>query len=155
MSANSKPASALAAGLKSKGFWLWVIQVLLACFYAFAGFNKVSMSPEALVEMGMSYVAAVPIALVRFIGVAEIAGALGLILPMATRIRPGLTPLAALGLCAIQLLAMPLHIYRGEYEVLPINLVLLAMAAFVYWGRSRPVADEAAGLRASRPAKRG
>lgn len=116
---------------------IWVVQVLLAAVYGMAGFNKVSLTPDALVQMGMGFVASVPLGLVRFIGVAELAGALGMLLPAATRVLPGLTPLAALGLSAIQILAMPVHVSRGEYGVLPVNIVLLAMALFVYWGRSR------------------
>jgi len=61
------------------------------------------------------------VTLVRFIGVSELAGALGLILPAATRIRPGLTPLAALGLSTIMALAMLFHLVRGEPQALPIE----------------------------------
>jgi putative oxidoreductase len=75
------------------------------------------------------------LALLRFIGVAELAGGLGLILPAATRIRPMLTPLAALGLATIMTLAFVFHIQRGEWDALPVNAVLGALAAFVAWGR--------------------
>lgn len=60
-----------------------------------------------------------------------------MILPAATRIRPGLTPLAGAGLAAIMLLAVVFHAVRGEMAALPINLTLGGMAAFVAWGRSR------------------
>jgi putative oxidoreductase len=76
--------------------------------------------------------------MVRFIGACELAGAVGLILPAATRIRPMLTPLAASGLVVVMLLAMAFHISRGEAaQALPINLTLGALAAFVAWGRFR------------------
>ena len=130
------PTASASAG-KAWTIGLWAVQILLAAMYGFAGFNKLAQSSDALVAMGMAWVASSPIALVRFIGLAEVAGALGMILPWATRIMPRLTPLAALGLCAIQVLAMPVHIFRGEYGVLPINLMLFAMALFVWWGRSR------------------
>ena len=83
----------------------------------------------------MGWPGEVPVALVRFIGAAELAAAAGLILPVLTGIMPRLTALAALGLATIQVLAMGLHIYRGEFEVLPVNAVLLALAVYVILGR--------------------
>ena len=68
----------------------------------------------------------------------ELAGALGMILPAATRILPWLTPLAALGFAVIQVLAIGTHALLGETaQTLPINLVLLALSLFVAWGRMR------------------
>ena len=116
---------------------LWVAQVALAGFYGFAGFNKVSQSMEALGAMGMGYALDFPELLTRFIGTMEILGAIGIILPALTRILPRLTPLAALGFSVIQVLAMGVHISRGEFMVLPMNLVLLALSLFVLWGRER------------------
>ena len=116
---------------------LWLAQVVLAGVYAMAGFMKISQPIEALVASGMAYASDYPELLTRFIGTMEILGALGLILPAATRILPGLTPLAALGLSVIQVLAMGVHISRGEFMVLPMNLVLLALSLFIFWGRSR------------------
>ena len=63
--------------------------------------------------------------------------AIGLILPALTRILPRLTPLAALGVSIIQVLAMLFHVSRGEFMVLPLNVVLLALSLFVLWGRER------------------
>jgi putative oxidoreductase len=116
---------------------LWVAQVLLAAFYLFAGYNKLTQPIEALGAMGMGFVLVVPELLTRFIGLAEVLGAVGLILPAATRIMPRLTPLAALGLSIIQVLAIGFHISRGEVMVLPMNLVLLALSLLVLWGRER------------------
>lgn len=116
---------------------LWIVQILLAAFYGFAGFTKVSTAPADLVTMGMAYAADVPAALLLFVGTAEILGALGLLLPGLTKIKPILTPLAAVGLSVIQVLAMILHLMRGEMSVLPMNLVLLALSVFVVWGRMR------------------
>jgi hypothetical protein len=116
---------------------LWVVQVLLAAFYAMAGSMKLTQTIEALVASGMSYAGDYPELLTRFIGTMELLGAIGIILPAATRILPRLTPLAALGFSVIQVLAMGVHISRGEFMVLPMNLVLLALALFVVWGRTR------------------
>lgn len=129
-----------AGGLKTGRGWnigLWVVQVVLAGFFAMAGFMKLSQPIEALVASGMSYAGDYPELLTRFIGTMELLGAIGIILPAATRILPGLTPLAAAGFALIQVLAMGVHISRGEFMVLPMNLVLLALALFVIWGRTR------------------
>ena len=116
---------------------LWVAQVILAAVYVMAGFMKLTQPIDALVASGMSYAGDYPELLTRFIGTMEGLGALGIILPAATRIAPRLTPLAALGFSIIQILAIGLHSSRGEFQVLPVNLVLLALSLFVLWGRLR------------------
>jgi uncharacterized membrane protein YphA (DoxX/SURF4 family) len=115
---------------------LWVVQGLLAAAFGMAGLMKTT-KPIADLAQQMVWPGAVPAALVRLIGASELLGAIGLILPAATRIRPSLTPLAALGLVAVMALALPFHISRGELQALPINLTLGALAAFVAWGRFR------------------
>jgi len=82
---------------------------------------------------------------VRFIGVVEVLGALGVVVPAATRIKPSLTPLAALGLTTVMVLASLTHLARGEVQMLPITIVLATLAAFVAWGRFRkaPIAPRA------------
>lgn len=135
----------MTSGTTGRNGWnigLWAAQALLALFYGFAGFNKLTQSMEGLAAMGMSYAVDFPELLTRFIGTMEVLGAIGIILPALTRIQPRLTPLAALGFSIIQVLAMAVHTTRGEFGVLPMNLVLLALSLFVLWGRSRkaPVA---------------
>lgn len=78
---------------------------------------------------------AVPKPLLTFIGVAEILGGVGLIAPAATGILPWLTPLAAAALALVMLLARGFHAMRREYPNIVNNLVLLAVAAFVAYGR--------------------
>jgi putative oxidoreductase len=81
----------------------------------------------------------VPVALLRFIGISEALGAVGLILPSALRILPKLTPLAAVGLATVMALAIPFHASRGELlQALPANVILGSLAAFVAWGRTWP-----------------
>jgi len=116
---------------------LWVAQVVLAAIYVMAGFMKLTQPIDALVASGMTYAGDYPEMLTRFIGTMEVLGAIGIILPAATRIAPFLTPLAALGFSTIQVLAIGLHSSRGEFQVLPVNLVLLALSLFVLWGRLR------------------
>lgn len=113
---------------------LWGTQILLLLFYAFTGYMKLTQPILDLAAM-MGWPGMVPVAMVRFIGLAEFAGAVGMVLPMLTKIQPRLTILAALGLSVLQVFAMIWHIIHGEFFVLPINLVLLALAVFVLWGR--------------------
>lgn len=117
---------------------LWVAQIALALLYLAAGGAKLALPIDALAAAGMSFVFHVPEAFTRLIGILEILGAAGLVLPAATRILPVLTPLAALGLALLQVGATVTHALLGETAAtLPINLVLLAAALFVAWGRSR------------------
>ena len=117
---------------------LWVAQGLLAVVYLFAGGAKLLQPIDGLVAMGMGYAADFPALFTRFVGLMEVLGALGLILPAAARIAPMLTPLAAVGLSFVQVSAIVLHATRGETAMtLPANLVLLALSLFVVWGRLR------------------
>lgn len=112
----------------------WVIQVVLALAYLLAGFQKAFRPLDDVAKM-MPWVPAVPAPLVRFIGVAELLGAVGLILPALTGILPWLTPLAAVGLIIVQVLAAIFHISRREYANVPMNAVLLVLALVVAYGR--------------------
>ena len=124
---------------------LWIAQALLALAFLAAGAMKLTQ-PLATLATSMAWTADVPGALVRLIGLAEVLGALGLVLPAATRIRPRLTPLAAAALALVMVLAAILHLARGEAMMLPVNLILLALLAFVAWGRTAraPIAPRAA-----------
>ncbi len=117
---------------------LWVAQVLLAALYLMAGWMKLSQPMAGLAAMGMGYATEMPELFVRFVGLMEVLGAIGLIAPAASRILPILTPLAALGLSVVQVAAIILHAVRSETAMtLPMNLVLLALSLFVLWGRIR------------------
>jgi hypothetical protein len=112
---------------------LWVAQVLLAVGFGMAGLMKTTTPIDQLAQK-MPWVADLP-HLVRFIGLSELAAALGLVLPAATRIKPALTALAAAGLVVVMVLAAAFHVSRGELGALPVNFVLGGLAAFVAWGR--------------------
>jgi hypothetical protein len=86
-------------------------------------------------QRGMSWISALPKSLFTFIGLAEIAGGLGVVLPMLTGILPWLTPLAAALLALVMALAFAFHVRRKEYPNLAPNTVLFLLAAFVAWGR--------------------
>jgi hypothetical protein len=116
---------------------LWAGQVLLGLLFLFGGVMKVSQ-PMAELAQRLVWPGALPEGLVRFIGLSELLGGLGLILPSMTRIKPWLTPLAGAGLLTIMLLASLFHLSRGELGVLPMNFALGGLAAFIAWGRYRP-----------------
>ena len=113
---------------------LWVIQILLAAAFGMFGFNKISQPIEGLAGM-MPWVTSMPVLLVRFIGLSEVAGALGLLLPGLTKIQPKLTAWAGAGLAVVMILASLFHTSRGEFGNIGINVVLGALAAFVAWSR--------------------
>ncbi len=115
---------------------LWAAQVLIGLAFLMGGVLKAT-TPLAELALKMPWVTAIPGALTRFIGISEIAGGLGLILPALTRIKPVLTAFAGVGLAIIMVLAALLHVQRGELAALPINFVLGALSTFIAWGRFR------------------
>jgi putative oxidoreductase len=117
---------------------LWITQVLLAAMYLMAGSTKLFQPIEEMAKM-MPWVAESPAALVRFIGLSELLGGIGLLLPSLLRIQPKLTVYAAIGLATVQVLAAAFHLSRGESSVIGMNFFFLAMAVFVAWGRSKKV----------------
>lgn len=115
---------------------LWVAQVLLAAFFLMAGAPK-TFQPIAVLAAQLPSLAEMPAAVVRFIGISELLAAAGLVLPSLLRIKPGLTPLAAVALAFVMLLAAAFHLSRGEAPAVPMNILLGLVALFVAWGRSR------------------
>lgn len=115
-------------------FWLWVATVLLVVGYGLAGLMKTFRPIPVLAKM-MGWPGDVSASLVRFVGVSEIAGALGLVLPLLTGTLVWLTPLAAIGLSLIQVLAIGFHARREETgKTLPVNVILLGLSLFIAWG---------------------
>jgi putative oxidoreductase len=113
---------------------LWVIQVLLALVFLAAGIPKATQ-PIPRLSTRITWTKDVPTPLVRFIGVAEILGAFGLMLPALTGILPWLTVAAAVGLAIVQASAIVFHLMRREARVIVGNIVLLALLLFVVYGR--------------------
>ena len=116
---------------------IWGGQIALAGLYLMAAWMKGMMPIADLAAMGLTWAEGAPVWLVRGIALVESLGAVGVILPAATRIMPQLTVWAAAGLLAIQALAIPFHMIRGEFAALPFNLIYVALAVFVLWGRTR------------------
>jgi hypothetical protein len=111
---------------------LWIVQVLLALLYLFSGGLKLVLPLEKLTGP-----VALPGLFIRFIGVCEMLGALGLVLPGLLRIRTGLTPLAAAGLVIIMIGATVITLMGGDVVTAVIPLVVGILAAFVAYGRWR------------------
>lgn len=112
---------------------LWIIQVLLALLFLFAGAMKLIMPIE---EMTKQMPVAIPGLFLRFIGVCEVLGGLGLILPGLLRIKTWLTPLAAVSLVILMIGAMAFSLMIGVTAAIP-ALVTGILAAFVAYGRWR------------------
>ena len=113
---------------------LWIVQIVLALLFAMAGIMKVTQPVDKL-EARMGWVKDVGSRGVRLIGSLELLGAIGLILPAITGIWPWLTPVAAAGLALTMVGAIITHGRRGEYPTIGFNLVLLALALIVVFGR--------------------
>jgi len=125
---------------------LWIVQGLLAIIFLFSGGMKLVLPLEA-----MTGPIPVPGLFLRFIGVAEVLGAIGLILPGVLRIRPGLTPLAAAGLVIIMIGATVLTLAGGAVALALIPMVVGGLAAFIAYGRWRLTSP---GARSADPARR-
>lgn len=113
---------------------LWVCQTLLAVIFVVAGRMEATFAVSDIARIAPALVS-LPVPLIRFIGIIELVGALGLIVPAATRIYPVLTPWAAVGLATIMVLAIGFHVMSGVTDVLWGNVAIGALAAFVAWGR--------------------
>lgn len=110
----------------------WIVAALLASLYLYSGGFKMLRSPDQLRPM-MGWIDTVPLRLVRTIGMLEVLGALGLILPPLTGIARALALAAAIGLVLIQIGAISLLLRRGEAKLIGLNIVLLVLAAVEIW----------------------
>jgi len=116
---------------------LWILQVLMALLFLFAGGTKLIMSAEALSQPTTPNQVMLPVWFIRFIGVFEFLGGLGLLLPGLLRTRQYLTPLAALGLAIIMAGAVVFTIIGGAISVAVVNVVILLLLLFIAYGRWR------------------
>jgi hypothetical protein len=109
----------------------WIVAGLLALFYLYGGGLKVIQSRERLLPM-MAWVDSTPMPVVRTIGLLEVLGAIGLILPPLTGIAPWLALAAAVGFVVLQLGAVRVHLSRGDRQI-ALNIALLVAAAVSTW----------------------
>jgi uncharacterized membrane protein YphA (DoxX/SURF4 family) len=117
---------------------LWIIAIVLAVGFAASGLLKIVRRKEQLVASGFGWAQDFSPSTIRLIGVAEILGAIGLVLPAALHIAPVLVPLAAIGLALVMAGAAVVHGRRNEAPMIAINAVLLVLAVIVAWGRLGP-----------------
>ena len=116
---------------------LWIIQVLLALLFLFAGRTKLVLPMQVLQSMGSPNSIHLPGLLLRFIGVCEVLGGLGLILPGLLKIKPGLTALAAAGLVIVMIGAVVLTAAGDGIGAAVVPFVVLLLLIFVAYGRWR------------------
>jgi uncharacterized membrane protein YphA (DoxX/SURF4 family) len=117
---------------------LWIVAIVLAAGFAASGLLKLLVPKEKLVNSGQGWAQDFSPTSIRLIGVAEVLGAAGLTLPAVTHIAPILVPLAAIGLLLVMVGAAIVHARRKEAMNIAVNVVLLALAVFVAWGRLGP-----------------
>jgi hypothetical protein len=111
----------------------WIVAALLALVYLFAGSTKIARSRAQLEQSGMTWAAGAHPAVVKLVGIVEILGALGLILPPLLATAVFLAPLAAIGLIIVQAVAIGVHMQMRDLKSLPMNLVLLLLAFVAAW----------------------
>ena len=119
---------------------LWIVAGVLAAVFLGSGLSKLVQPRKKIVDSGMGWAEDFSDGAVKGIGALEVLGAAGLILPAALDIVPVLVPIAATGLALLMLGAAVTHARRKESTNIVVNIVLLALAAFVAWGRFGPYA---------------
>lgn len=117
---------------------LWIVAIVLSASFAGSGLLKLLVPKDKLVSSGQGWAQDYTPTSIRLIGVVELLGAAGLILPAVTHIAPILVPLAAVGLVLVMVGAAAVHARRKEAMNIGVNAVLLALAVFVAWGRFGP-----------------
>jgi hypothetical protein len=127
-------SSSVPATGKALRIGLWTTQVVVFALFTLFGAMKLIMPVDKLAAM-WHWPGQVPVWFLHLTGILDIAGGIGILLPAVARILPRLTLLAALGCTLLQIAAIVFHLSRGEAAVIPLNIFLLALAAFVLWGR--------------------
>jgi uncharacterized membrane protein YphA (DoxX/SURF4 family) len=117
---------------------LWITQIVLALLFLFAGGTKLALSSETLASMGSPNQVVLPVWFIKFIGVAEVLGALGLILPGILRRQQHLTALAALGLTIIMIGAVVVRVIGDGPKMAIMPLVVGLLCGLVAYARMKP-----------------
>lgn len=129
MKQHEKPAKAL-------NIILWGAQILLSLCLIWASWMKWFTPAEELAGM-WPWTGDVSSGFVKFTGIIDLAGGLGLILPPLLKMNRKLVPLAAIGIIVLMICAGIFHISRGEADTITPNLIFALIAAFIAWGRSK------------------
>jgi uncharacterized membrane protein YphA (DoxX/SURF4 family) len=117
---------------------LWIIAIVLAVAFAGSGLMKLVVPKDKLVTAGQGWAQDYSQTNIRLIGLVELLGAVGLVVPAAVHIAPILVPLAAVGLALVMVGAIVVHARRTEPMNIAVNVVLIALAVIVAWGRFGP-----------------
>lgn len=112
---------------------LWIVQVVLAGMFVMAGMMKTFQYEKA--KAALPWVKEYSKGFVTFVGLVDLLGGLGVVLPALTGVMTSLTPLAALGIAVLMVVAAVFHARRGENQAIGLNVGLLVLAAFVAYGR--------------------
>ncbi|MFK0142825.1 DoxX family protein [Streptomyces murinus] len=118
--------------------FLWIVAGVLAAVFLMAGVMKLSRTPQQLAASGLGWAEDFGAGPVKLIGALEVLAALGLILPPLVGVAEILAPVAATGIVALMIGAAVTHGRRKEFQMITVNVVLLALAAVVAWGRFGP-----------------
>jgi uncharacterized membrane protein YphA (DoxX/SURF4 family) len=119
---------------------LWIVAIVLAAVFAASGLMKEFVPKDKLVRSGQGWAQDFSSTNIRLMGFAEVLGAVGVILPAVVHIGAVLVPLAAIGLGLFMIGAAVVNARRKDVALIGFNLVLLALAIFVAWGRLGPYA---------------
>ena len=122
--------------MKALNIGLWLVQALLGLTFAGTGIWKLA-TPIPTLAAAMPWMGQVSPGFLYLTAVFDFLGGVGLLLPSLTRIKPGLTVLAALGCALLQASAIVFHFSRGEGANTPFNFMLVALSLFVAWGRRK------------------
>lgn len=114
---------------------LWIGQCFLAFVFFYSGIMKATQPEQKLVTMGQTGVEGLAAPFIKFIGISELIGVAGLLLPWYTQLVPGLTPLAAFCLGTIMLPAASIHYKRGEKWTVVLNIFILLLCLWVGYRR--------------------
>lgn len=114
---------------------LWIAGAVLAAMILIAGLTKSLQSKEKLYQSGLTYVEDLPARFVRVLGVAEVLGAIGLVVPGLLGVAPVLVPIAAVCVGVTMVGAVVVHARRSEWDKVLMPIALLVLAALVAWGR--------------------
>jgi len=119
---------------------LWILQIVLAIVFAGAGLVMLVKTRVDLSKMFGDWVDSIPASLLKLLGLAELAAAVGLVLPPLVGVFPLLTALAAAGLVIVMIGAIVIHAGRSEYQNVALNLTFAAMAGVIAFARLGPYA---------------
>src|SRR6478735_9781933 len=131
---NSAPSANQVQPSRALSISLWVVQALLGVLFVATGVWKL-LTPIAQLSTMIPWAGQVSPGFLAAIAIIDLLGGVGVVLPALSRIKPGLTTLAALGCALLQVCAAVFHLSRGEGANTPFNFVLIGLSLFVAWGR--------------------